>query len=300
MNGAYLSWNLVSDWNQLTQFQFMINALEATTIVAVLAGVVGWFVVLRRQSFAAHTLSTMAFPGAAGGLLIGLPGALGYYLACGAASLVLARAGGQAGTRVRSSESAAIGTVGAVGLGLGFLFLSLDRGVLEDLETLLFGTYLGITRGQVLTLLLVAVGVLATLLAVGRPLLFATLDRQVARARGIPVRLLDVVFLLALAAAVAVTSQLIGALLTFALLVMPAATAQLITSRPARSLALTVGLGLLVSWLGVGISYFSPYPVGFFTTTFAFGLYVLVYAGRLLGARAGRRALAGAVPQPAA
>src|SRR5207302_6290579 len=121
--------------------------------------------------------------------------------------------------------------VGAVGFALRFLFLSLYSGVLEDLETLLFGTYLGITRGQVLTLLLVGVGVLAVLAAIGRPLLFATLDPQVARARGIRVAALDVVFLLLLGLAVAVTSQITGALLVFALLVTPAATAQLIPAR---------------------------------------------------------------------
>jgi zinc/manganese transport system permease protein len=298
MSGVHLSWDLVSDFDQLTQFQFMVNALEAAAIVAVLAGVVGWFVVLRRQSFAAHTLSVMAFPGASGGALLGLPGTLGYYLACGACSLVLARTGDGSGARARSTESAAIGTAGAVGLGLGFLFLSLYSGVLEDLETLLFGTYLGITRGQLLTLLLVAAGTLAVLAAVGRPLLFATLDPQVARARGIPVRILDLSFLLALAAAVAVTSQITGALLVFALLVTPAATAQLVTTSPARSLVLTVVFALLVSWLGLAVSYFSPYPVGFFTTTFAFGLYAVVYAWRALAARAGRRGVAVAAPAP--
>jgi zinc/manganese transport system permease protein len=142
----------------------------------------------------------------------------------------------------------------------------------------------------VLTLLLVAAAVLALLVAIGRPLLFATLDPQVARARGVRVSVLDPVFLLILAVAVAVTSQITGALLVFALLVMPAATAQLITSRPGPSLLLTVAFGLLVSWLGLGISYFSPYPVGFFTTTFAFALFVLVHIGRLVAVRAGRRA----------
>lgn len=299
MSATSLSWDIVSDFDQLTQFQFMVNALEAATIVAVLAGVIGWYVVLRRQSFAAHTLSTMAFPGASGGALLGLPGTLGYYLACGAAALVLARTGGARG-RGRNAESAAIGTVQAVGFGLGFLFLSLYSGVLEDLETLLFGTYLGITRSQVLTLLIVAVTVLAVLATIGRPLLFSSLDPELARARGVAAGVLDVVFLLLLGAAVAVTSQITGALLVFALLVTPAATAQAITSRPGPSLALTVAFALLVSWLGVGIAYFSPYPVGFFTTTFAFGLYALVYVARLLSVRAGRRAVSQQRPLPAA
>jgi zinc/manganese transport system permease protein len=128
----------------------------------------------------------------------------------------------------------------------------------------------------VLTLLLVAIGVLAALAAVWRPLLFATVDDQVARARGVPVALLDVAFLLILAAAVAATSQITGALLVFALLAAPAAAAQRVTMRPLAGLALSIAFALLVVWLGLGVAYFSIYPVGFYTTTFAFGLYVLV------------------------
>jgi zinc/manganese transport system permease protein len=275
MNGTTsLSLDLVSDVRQLLEFPFMVNALEAGTIVAVLCGVVGWYVVLRRQSFAGHTLSVMAFPGATGATLIGLPGSLGYYLACGAAALAMAparrgRAPGQ------GTETAAIGTVQAVGLAAGFLFLSLDNAVLGGPETLLFGTFLGISRGQVLGLLLVALAALAAVAVIGRPLLFATLDRDVASARGLPVRTLDAVFLLVLGATVAATSQITGALLVLALLVAPAAAAQQLTMRPLAGLVLSVGLAVLIAWLGLGIAYFSIYPVGFYVTTIAFALYVL-------------------------
>jgi zinc/manganese transport system permease protein len=119
----------VSDLRQLVQFPFMVNALEAGTIVAVLAAVVGWYMVLRRQSFAGHTLSVMAFPGATGAALAGLPAALGYYLACAGAALAIGSSG-RVLTTGYSSETAAIGTVQSVGLAAGFLFLSLNHAVL--------------------------------------------------------------------------------------------------------------------------------------------------------------------------
>jgi zinc/manganese transport system permease protein len=276
-----LSLNLVDDIRQLTAFPFMVNALEAAAIVAVLASVTGWYMVLRRQAFAGHTLSVMAFPGAAGAALIGIPTALGYYLACGAAALTIGGTGRARGAS-RSAETAAVGTVQAAGLAAGFLFLSLNSQILSGTETLLFGTFLGISSAQVLVLLAVAVAVLLLLALCARPLLLTSVDREVAGARGVPVRLLDAGFLLLLGAAVAATSQITGALLVFALLVAPAAAAQQLTMRPRRGLILSVVFGLLVAWLGLGVAYFSPYPVGFWTTTFAFGLYLLASGGRRL------------------
>jgi zinc/manganese transport system permease protein len=259
----------------LTAFPFMVNALEAGTIVAVMAAVVGWFMVVRRQTFAGHTLAVTAFPGAAAASLAGLPVAVGYFGACTLAALVLS-AGSGAGARSRSAESAAIGSVQAFALACGFLFVSLYSGVLNSLDSLLFGTFLGVTRGQVLTLLVIAGVLLGAIALVGRPLFFASIDADVARANGVPVRALSVGFLVALGLAVAATSQITGALLVFALLVIPAATAQQITARPGASLLIGVLLALSVTWLGLGIAYFSVYPVGFWVTSLSFGLYVVV------------------------
>jgi zinc/manganese transport system permease protein len=283
-----LSWNIGSDISQLFTFPFMVNALRAGTIVAVMAALIGWYMVLRRQSFAAHTLSVMAFPGAAGAALAGLPLALGYYVACTLAALAMTPVQ-RRDDHAHTAESAAIGTVQATGLALGFLFLSLYKGVLGSLETLLFGSFLGISDSQVLTLLIIAVLVLAVLALAGRPLLFASVDPQVARARGVPVGLLSTGFLVLLGLAVAATSQITGALLVFALLVTPAATAQTITTRPAVSLALSVLIALLTTWLGLGIAYYSPYPVGFWITTVAFALYLLAQLARWARDRHGQR-----------
>jgi zinc/manganese transport system permease protein len=279
---AALSWNPVSDFEQLTEFSFMVQALEAGTIVAIMGGAIGWFMVLRRQAFAGHTLSVIAFPGAAGATLAGLPLALGYFGTCGIGALVLAAIGRRG--EGRAGESAAIGTLQAFALGLGFLFVTLYSGQLSNLESLLFGTFLGITAAQVQTLLWVALAALAALALIARPLLLASLDGAAARAAGVPTELLALAFLLLLGLAVAATAEVVGALLVFALLVTPAATAQQITARPARAVVLSVALALLVTWLGLGIAYFSPYPVGFWVTSFSFGLYVAV---RLLRAAFG-------------
>lgn len=265
-------------------FPFMVNALEAGALVALAAGLVGWFMVVRRESFAGHTLSVMAFPGASGALLAGLPAAAGYFFFCTVSALVIgyARDGRQSGT---VQESAVIGSVQALGLGCGFLFLTLYSGVLGGYETLLFGSFLGITRSQVAALAGVAAIALALVAAAGRPLLFASLDESVARARRVPARALSLGFMVVLGLAVAATAQITGALLVFALLVAPAATAQVLTSRIARSLALTVVLGLLTTWAGLAWAFFANEPVGFCITTIAFLLYVLARGAQMLADR---------------
>jgi len=269
-----LSWNVADDVHQMVAYPFMVNALEAGTIVAVMAALAGWFMTLRRQTFAGHTLSVIAFPGAAAAALAGLPAAVGYFSFCGLGALALAHIAGT--SRSHSSESAAIGTLQAFALGLGFLFVSLYHGILSGLDSLLFGTFLGITQGQVVALLAVAAVTIALTLLAARPLLFASVDPEVARASGVPVGLLGFGFLLVLGLSVAETSQLTGALLVFALLVTPAATAHELTSRPWLGMALSVVLALVVTWVGLTLAYFSIYPVGFYITTLSFGVYVIV------------------------
>ena len=281
------SWNLVADFRQMWAFPFMVNAFLAGAVVAVVAGATGWFMVLRRQTFAAHTLSTVAFPGAAFATLVGVDLSLGYFGFCVAAALVLAvlRGGGTAGG---SSESAATGVVQAFLLACGYLFTALYKGLLEGPQALLFGSFLGITADQVTVLAAAGAAVLAVLAAVGRPLLFASVDPQVAAARGVPVRALSTVFLVLLGAATAEAAQITGALLVFALLVLPAATARQLTARPGPGVALTAAIGFTVTWAGLVAAFYSPYPLGFFVTSFAFAALLLAHAVRALAGAAGR------------
>jgi zinc/manganese transport system permease protein len=254
-------------------YPFMVNALMAGTFVSVVAGMVGWFMVLRRQSFAGHALAVVGFPGAAGATLIGASASLGYFTFCLAAALVIALLPGASG-ETRSEESAVTGTVQAFALACGLLFVSLYHGYLNGVNALLFGSFLGITRGDVAVLAVTGAVTLAVLGTIGRPLLYASVDGEVARAAGVPVRALSVVFLLLLALAVAGAVQITGVLLVFALLVAPAASAQALTSRPGLGLVLSPVLAVAVTWASLALAYVWPYPIGFFATTLAFALYV--------------------------
>lgn len=286
---AGLNWNLGDDLRQLVAQHFMVNALMAGSIVAITAGAVGWFMVLRRQSFAGHTLAVVSFPGAAGAILLGVSASIGYFGAAAIAALVIALVPRSVSGRAYGNESAVIGTVQAFALACGALFVSLYGGFLNSLTGLLFGTFLGISDAQVTTLLVVALLVLAVLGSIARPLFFATIDADVALARGVRVRMLSTVFLVLLGFTAAEVSQITGALLVFALLVMPAAAAQQLTVRPGLSLALTVAIGLATVWLGLGLAYFSVYPVGFFVTTVGFTLFILATASRWVAARLAMR-----------
>jgi zinc/manganese transport system permease protein len=284
----HLTWNLIADLRQVWSLPAMVNAYRAGSIIAVVAGITGWFLVLRRQTFAGHTVAVAGFPGAAGAVLVGVSASWGYYGFCVVTALVIAAlAAPGAGGPAR--DSALTGVVQAFALACGMLFVTLYHGFLNGVNALLFGTFLGVTDRDVRILAVVAVPVLVVLAAIGRPLLFASIDPAVAAARGLPVRALGVGFLVVAGVVVAEVSQTTGSLLVFALLVTPAATAQRLTASPLLGLQLSVAIALLVTWLGLGAAYFSPYPIGFFITTFAFAGWVLAN----LGAAAARRPSSG-------
>jgi zinc/manganese transport system permease protein len=274
-----LTWNLVADVRQLMAFPFMVHAVQAGTIVAVLAGPVGWFMVARRQTFIGHTVAVVGFPGAAGAVLLGVSAAYGFFVFAivTAVLIALVRDGG---THGYGQESAVTGTVQAAALALGFWFTNLYSGFSGGTSALLFGSFLGITASQVQVLLAVAIVVVVILMVLARPLLFATADPAVAAARGVPVRGVSVAFLLLLAVAAAEVAQITGTLLVFALLVVPAAIAQALTTRPAVSVALTVVIGLLITWSALFVAFYQPYPIGFFLTSFAFAAYLAAAAWR--------------------
>jgi zinc/manganese transport system permease protein len=263
----------------LFTFHFMVNAFRAGTAVAIVAAVAGWFMVLREQTFAGHTLSLVGFPGAAGAVWLGLSASLGFFAFCIAAALLIAAIPRTAG-RGYSEESAVIGTIQAFALACGLLFVSLYSGFLNGVTALLFGNFLGITDAQVVTLVATTVGCVVVLAVIARPLLFASVDADVATARGVRTRLISVLFLVVLGVAVAEAAQITGALLVFALLVVPAASAQVVTPRPVLGIALSIGFGLAIVWSGLVIAYYSPYPVGFWISAVALVTYTVarVYA----------------------
>ncbi len=279
-----LTWNVVDDVRNALSFHFMVNAFRAGTAVAVVAAAIGWFMVLRHQTFAGHTLSVVGFPGAAAAVWLGLAASWGYFAACIVAAAVIALAPQSRGAGFHE-EGVAIGTVQAFALACGFLFVRLYGGFLSGVSSLLFGSFLGVTDAQVVTLSVVGAVVIVAVALMARPLLFASVDPDVARARGVPVQLLSVAFLLVLGVAVAEASQITGSLLVFALLVAPAATAQALTPRPVLGLVVAVGVGVAVVWVGLGIGFYSTRPIGFWITTVAFSVYLLARLATVTVAR---------------
>jgi zinc/manganese transport system permease protein len=276
---------VVTALREVLSYQFMVSAFRAGAIVAVISGAMGWFMVLRRETFAGHTLSVVGFPGAAAAVLVGLPAAFGYFGFCIAAALLIGAASRTPSATTYREESALIGTVQAMALGSGFLFVTLYSGNLNGLTSLLFGNFLGITNGQVVVLLIVSAGALLALGAIGRRLLFASVDPEVAAAAGLPVDALAMAFLVLLGIAVAEASQITGSLLVFALLVLPPATAHVLTGRPVAGIILSIALGVAVTWGGLLIAYYTPYPVGAFITTLSFGAYLGARGIRFLSRR---------------
>jgi len=285
------SWDLVADIQILLHYPFMQNAYLGGTLVALTAGIMGYFMVLRSQSFAGHSLANVGFAGATGAVLFGIPPIVGLFLAG-----VLAAVGIQtlnlAAGRSRQSDIA-VGAVFTASLALGFLFLHLaTTEYAANVYNVLFGNPLGISAADVGIIFWSTLVLVGALLLIARPLFFASIDPDVAAARGVPVRALALVYLVLLALVVAVAVQVVGVLLIFALLVAPAAIAQHLTTRPAVAAAVAVALALVFTWVGLAVGYFTPYPVGFFITSFAFGTYVLVRGGGFFLGRVRRRHLA--------
>lgn len=264
------SWDLLADLQLLFEFHFMQNAYLVGTMVAVLAGAIGYFVVLRGQSFAAHMLSQVGFPGAAAGVLLHVSPVLGLIAFCVAAALGLGLRGSDLDVG-RRSESAAVGGTLAFALALGLLFVRLFSGSsAQGIFGFLFGSILGIADRDVAITAATSVVGLAAVLVIARPLIFASVDPDAAIARGVPVRAISLVFLLVVALSVAETVQVVGTLLVFALLVTPGAVAQRLTARPWLGLALTTALSVVMVWAGLAVAYFTIVPVGFAVTTLAF------------------------------
>jgi zinc/manganese transport system permease protein len=266
-----MAFNILSDLQQILGYQFMQHAFEAGTIVAVIAGITGYFVVLRRSAFTAHAFSEMGFAGAAGAVLLGLPPIVGLLLGSTTGGLAIAVLGRRA-----TNRDTQIGIVLAFALGLGLLFISLYTGYATAAYSILFGEILGISYDSVLLTLVAGVAILGGIAIVYRPLLFASLDEDVAEAKGVPMLFLGMVFLVLVAVAVSFAVQVTGVLLIFSLMVTPAATAQYLARRPQRAILISVVIALMVTWSGLFISFYEPYPVSFFITGIVFALYLMV------------------------
>jgi zinc/manganese transport system permease protein len=266
-------------WDILTS-DFMRNALIGGTLVALAAGLIGYFIIVRNSAFAAHALAHIGFPGATGAVLLGIPVTAGLAVFCVGGALVIGALGKRADER-----EVATGTVLAAATGLGLFFSSLATKSSSTVTNVLFGNLLAVTHQQLLTFG-VGLAVIAAVVAfIYRPLLFASVNPEVAEAKGVPVRALSVIFMVLLGLSVTMAVQAVGTLLLFALVVTPAATAILITARPGSAMTLATVLAVGSVWAGLAVSAMFNVPPSFVITTIVSVIWLAVWA---VGQRRGR------------
>ncbi|MCV7203027.1 metal ABC transporter permease [Mycobacterium sp. NPDC051198] len=261
------------NWWQILTSAFMRNALIGGTLVALAAGLIGYFVIVRNTAFAAHALAHIGLPGATGAALLGLPVGLGLGAFCVGGALVI----GALGSRAHDRE-VATGTVLALATGFGLFFNSLATKNSSTLTNVLFGNLLAITHQQLLMFTALLVVLAATVVFVFRPLLFASVNAQVAEAKGVPVRALSVLFMVLLGIAVTMAVLAVGTLLLFALVVTPAATAIMVTARPILAMTISTVISVVSVWAGLAVSAIFNMPPSFVIVTIACGIWLAVWA----------------------
>jgi zinc/manganese transport system permease protein len=242
----------------MLDYDFMRNAFAAAGVAAVVSGLVGYFLVLRGQTFAGHALSHIGFAGATGAVVIGLAsvwGLVGFTIAAGIGM-------GMLGERL-SGRDVAIGVVLSLALGLGLLFLHYYTAFAAQATALLFGNVLAVDRSMIGTLIVLGLITVFGLAAIMRPLIFATLQPELAEAKGVPLRFVSTAFLVIVALAVSQSAQIVGVLLVFALMVGPPATAQRLATGLWAGMILSAGIALAEAWLGLVIAYHTDWPVSF-------------------------------------
>ncbi len=255
----------------------MRNAIIAGTVIAIIAGIIGYFVVIRRLSFAAHALSHAGFAGAAGAVLISLNPLYGLLTFTVLGGLTMGSLGKKAVNR-----DVQTGTVLALMLGLGVLFISLYKGYASETYSLLFGEILGISHFNVILSIIIALIVLVIILIFYRPLLFASLDEDVAEAKGINILRINLIFMILLAITVAIAVQVVGVLLIFALIVTPAAIAQLLTKTTFKGIVVSASISLFATWIGLFIAFYQSLPVSFLIIAIVFIIYIGAYGFKKL------------------
>ncbi len=242
----------------MLEYDFMRNAFAAAGVAAVVSGLVGYFLVLRGQTFAGHALSHIGFAGATGAMLIGVApvwGLVGLTVAAGIGMGLL-------GERI-SGRDVAIGVVLALALGFGLLFLHYYTSFATQATALLFGNVLAVDRAMIGTLVGLGLVTLGGLAAIMRPLIFASLQPELAEAKGVPLRFVSTAFLTVVALAVSECAQIVGILLVFSLMVGPPATAQRLVAGLWSGMALSAVLALAEAWCGIAIAYHTDWPVSF-------------------------------------
>jgi len=269
---------------------FMINTWVVATIVAVVAGSVGFFVVLRGSAFVADALPTGAFAGAAGASLIGVNTLVGL----GVFSLLGALGIGWLGRRGRHDVAVALALVAM--LGLGALFLSFTTEYGPEIESLLFGEVLGISVNEIAPVAALGAVCVLAILVLFRPLMLSSVMPELGEARGVRAHRIETCFLVVLALATSMALPVVGALLIFSLMIGPPAAARSVTARPLLAMGLSVVLALVTVWLAIAVSYQTNWPIGFFVGTIAAVCYAAGRGWTALRSRRLRRSQASTLP----
>ncbi len=261
--------NLVQDFLSMWQFNFMRNAFIAGSIIAVIAGIVGYFVVIRKLSFAAHALSHAGFTGAAGAVLFGINPLIGLLVFTSLGGVTI----GSLGKKVVNRDIQT-GSVLAFMLGLGVLFISLYKGYATETYSILFGQILGISSSSVIISVVASILVFILIVLLYRKFLFSSFDETVAEARGLNIYWTGIIFMLILAITTSIAVQIVGVLLIFALLVTPAAVAVKLSNKPINGMIISALISLSATFVGLFISFYIPYPVSFFIISIVFMEYI--------------------------
>ncbi len=272
MTTAVLAVGYQDNWWPILTSPFMKNALAGGTIVALAAGLIGYFVVVRNTAFAAHALAHIGLPGATGAVLLGVPTALGLGVFCVGGALVI----GVLGTR-RSDREVATGTVLALATGFGLFFNSLATKSSSTMTNVLFGNLLAISHEQLVTFAVLLVLLAVSIALIYRPLLYSSVNAEVAEAKGLPVRWLSMIFMALLGLAVTMAVQAVGTLLLFALVVTPAATAIMLTPKPPTAMIISTAISLVSVWLGVVLSAMFNLPPSFVIVTIACSVWLIAW-----------------------
>ncbi|MDD6373565.1 MAG: metal ABC transporter permease [Bifidobacteriaceae bacterium] len=260
-----------ADWWSLLTSSFMSNALVAGTLIAVAAGMVGYFTITRHSAFAAHALAHIGLPGATGAVLLGLPVSWGMGLFALGGALVIGALGKKA-----SQREIATGTVLAFATGLGLFFARMSSSATKQMQAILFGSILTISSSELLGFAVFDVLLLAIMSFAYRPLLFSSLNEQVAQAKGVPTHAMGILYMALMAGVITVATPAVGTLLVFALVVTPSATAIMLTRSPLSAMVVSALLCLASIWGGLVLAAMFPVPPSFAIVTLSTALWLVV------------------------
>lgn len=259
---AHLTWHYDPHWLHTLSAPFMMNAFIAGLCICIASGIIGYFTIIRRSTFASHALAHIGLPGATGAVLLGLPVSLGLGTFALAGAVVIGFLGKRA-----SQREVATGTVLAFTIGLGLFFARLSTAATQQMQSILFGSILTITRDEIIGFFIFDIAMVVILSLVFHPLLFSSLDEQVARAKGVPIALMNIIYMIMLAGVTTIAVPAVGTLLVFALIITPAATANILVSSPFATIITSSILCLISIAGGLVLSAMFPAPPSFLIVT---------------------------------